>query len=259
MAEKVYEVPADFAAQANITQEQYLEMYRRSIDDPEGFWAEQANEYLTWFKPWDKVLDWSFDEKNLHIEWFAGGKLNVSYNCLDRHLDTRGEQTAILWEGDDPQQDKRITYRELYADVNKFANVLKGRGVNKGDRVSIYLPMIPEAVVAMLACTRIGAVHSIVFSAFSPDALRDRILDSNCQCLITSDQSLRGGKHIPLKSNADKALAQCPDVHTCIVIRSVNRKKWMPRIPCSSSIPPALPASPKACYTPPVVFCCRPP
>jgi acetyl-CoA synthetase len=219
MAEKVYEVPADFAAQANITQEQYLEMYRRSIDDPEGFWAEQANEYLTWFKPWDKVLDWSFDEKNLHIEWFAGGKLNVSYNCLDRHLDTRGEQTAILWEGDDPQQDKRITYRELYADVNKFANVLKGRGVNKGDRVSIYLPMIPEAVVAMLACTRIGAVHSIVFSAFSPDALRDRILDSNCQCLITSDQSLRGGKHIPLKSNADKALAQCPDVHTCIVIK----------------------------------------
>ncbi len=199
MSEKVYPVPADFAAQANITSEQYQEMYQRSIDNPEGFWADQANEYLTWFKPWDKVLDWSFAEKDLHIEWFKGGKLNVSYNCLDRHLDSRGDQTAILWEGDDPDQDKQITYRELHADVNKFANALKSRGVKRGDRVSIYLPMIPEAVVAMLACTRIGAVHSIVFSAFSPDALKDRILDSNCQCLITSDQSLRGGKTSPFE------------------------------------------------------------
>ncbi|MEN8177617.1 MAG: acetate--CoA ligase [Pseudomonadota bacterium] len=219
MAEKVYEVPAEFAAQANITSEQYTEMYQRSIDDPEGFWAEQANEYLTWFKPWDKVLDWSFGEDDLHIEWFKGGKLNVSYNCLDRHLDTRGDQTAIIWESDDPARDKKITYRELHADVNKFANVLKQRGVKKGDRVSIYMPMIPEAVVAMLACTRIGAVHSIVFSAFSPDALKNRILDSDCQCVITSDQSLRGGKHIPLKANADKGLAHCPDVHTCIVVQ----------------------------------------
>ena len=170
-------------------------------------------------KPWDKVLDWSFGENDLHIEWFKGGKLNVSYNCLDRHLDTRGDQTAIIWEGDDPASDKKITYRELHADVNKFANVLKERGIKKGDRVSIYMPMIPQAVVAMLACTRIGAVHSIVFSAFSPDALKDRILDSNCQCVITSDQSLRGGKKLPLKANADKGLAHCPEVHTCIVVQ----------------------------------------
>ncbi len=219
MADKVYPVPADFAAQANINSEQYQEMYQRSVDDPEGFWAEQAKQYLSWFKPWDKVLDWSFGENDLHIEWFKGGKLNVSYNCLDRHLDTRGDQTAIIWEGDDPASDKKITYRELHADVNKFANVLKERGIKKGDRVSIYMPMIPQAVVAMLACTRIGAVHSIVFSAFSPDALKDRILDSNCQCVITSDQSLRGGKKLPLKANADKGLAHCPEVHTCIVVQ----------------------------------------
>ncbi|MBL3599452.1 MAG: acetate--CoA ligase [gamma proteobacterium endosymbiont of Lamellibrachia anaximandri] len=217
--EKVYPVPADFAAQANVTAEQYKEMYQRSVDDPEGFWGEQAEEYLTWFSKWDKTLDWSFGEDDLHIEWFKGGKLNVSYNCLDRHLETRGDQTAILWESDDPGVDKKITYSELHADVNKFANVLKSRGVKKGDRVSIYMPMIPEAVVAMLACTRIGAVHSIVFSAFSPDALKNRILDSDCQCLITADQSIRGGKHLPLKANADAALANCPDVHTSIVVK----------------------------------------
>ncbi|WP_177419077.1 acetate--CoA ligase [endosymbiont of Lamellibrachia barhami] len=217
--EKVYPVPADFAAQANVTAEQYQEMYKRSVDDPEGFWGEQAEEYLTWFSKWDKTLDWSFGEDDLHIEWFKGGKLNVSYNCLDRHLETRGDQTAILWESDDPGVDKKITYSELHADVNKFANVLKSRGVKKGDRVSIYMPMIPEAVVAMLACTRIGAVHSIVFSAFSPDALKNRILDSDCQCLITADQSIRGGKHLPLKANADAALANCPDVHTSIVVK----------------------------------------
>ncbi|MEN8166916.1 MAG: acetate--CoA ligase [Pseudomonadota bacterium] len=220
MADKVYDVPADFAAQANITSEQYKEMYQRSVDDPEGFWAEQASEYLTWFKPWDQVLDWSFGENDLHIEWFKGGKLNVSYNCLDRHLESRGDQTAIIWESDDPNKDSKISYRELHTDVNKFANALKSRGVKKGDRVSIYLPMIPEAVVAMLACTRIGAVHSIVFSAFSPDALKDRVLDSDCRCVITSDQSIRGGKKIPLKANADKGLASCPDVHTCFVIKN---------------------------------------
>ncbi len=217
--EKVYPVPADFAAQANVTAEQYQEMYQHSVDDPEGFWGEQAEEYLTWFSKWDKTLDWSFAEDDLHIEWFKGGKLNVSYNCLDRHLETRGDQTAILWESDDPDVDKKITYSELHADVNKFSNVLKSRGVKKGDRVSIYMPMIPEAVVAMLACTRIGAVHSIVFSAFSPDALKNRILDSDCQCLITADQSIRGGKHLPLKANADAALANCPDVHTSIVVK----------------------------------------
>ena len=216
---KVYPVPADFAAQANVTSEQYQEMYQRSIDDPDGFWAEQAEQYLTWSKPWDKVVDWSFMEDDLHIEWFKGGKLNVSYNCLDRHLDSRGDQTAILWEGDNPEESKAVTYKELHADVNKFANALKDRGVKKGDRVSIYMPMIPEAVVAMLACTRIGAIHSIVFSAFSPDALASRILDSDCKCLITADQSIRTGKALPLKQNADKALEQCPDVHTSFVVK----------------------------------------
>jgi acetyl-CoA synthetase len=219
MSEKVYEVPAEFAANANISESQYKEMYQRSVDDPEAFWSEQAEKYLSWFKPWEKTLDWSFKEDDLHIEWFKGGKLNVSFNCLDRHLDSRGDQTAILWEGDDPGQDRKISYRELHADVNRFANALKERGVKKGDRVSIYMPMIPEAVVAMLACTRIGAVHSIVFSAFSADALKDRILDSDCQCLITADQSIRGGKHLPLKASADQALAGCPDVHTCFVVQ----------------------------------------
>ena len=216
---RVYPVPADFAAQANINSEQYQEMYQQSVDDPDSFWAEQANKYLTWSKPWDKVTDWSFDEDDLHIEWFKGGKLNVSYNCLDRHLDTRGDQTAILWEGDNPEESKEVTYKELHADVNRFANALKNRGVKKGDRVSIYMPMIPEAVVAMLACTRIGAVHSIVFSAFSPEALSNRILDSDCQCLITADQSIRTGKALPLKQNADIALEKCPDVHTSFVVK----------------------------------------
>jgi acetyl-CoA synthetase len=216
---KTYPVPAEFAAQANINDEQYQAMYPQSISDPDEFWGEQAEKYVTWFKKWDKVTDWSFDKDDLHIEWFKGATLNVSYNCLDRHLDTRGDQVAIIWEGDDPNEDRKITYRELYEDVCKFANVLKSRGVKKGDRVSLYLPMIPEAAVAMLACTRIGAIHSIVFGGFSPDALRDRILDSDCQVVITADQSKRGGKKVPLKANADKAIAQCPNVHTCIVIK----------------------------------------
>ncbi len=219
MSNKIYEVPTEFAAQANITAPQYEEMYQRSVDDPDGFWAEQAEQYLTWYKPWDRVSDWSFDEDNLHIEWFKGGKLNVSYNCLDRHLESRGDQTAILWEGDNPEESRAVTYKQLHADVNRFANALKSRGVKKGDRVSIYMPMIPEAVVAMLACTRIGAIHSIVFSAFSPDALASRILDSDCQCLITADQSIRTGKALPLKKNADAALEQCPNVHTNFVVK----------------------------------------
>jgi len=217
---KTYPVPADFAAQANVNAEQYAAMYKQSVEDPEAFWSEQAEKYLTWFKPWDKTLDWSFDQDDLHIEWFKGGKLNVSYNCLDRHLETRGDQTAILWEGDNPEEENRaVTYAQLHTDVNRFANALKTRGVNKGDRVSIYMPMIPEAVVAMLACTRIGAVHSIVFSAFSPDALASRIQDSDCQVVITADQSIRTGKALPLKRNADIALDQCPNVHTCFVVK----------------------------------------
>lgn len=214
-----YPVSAEFAAQANINAEQYQEMYKRSIDDPDGFWAEQAKKYVTWFKPWDTVSDWSFQQDDLHIQWFKNAKLNVSYNCLDRHLETRGDQTAIIWEGDDPNEDRKISYRELHEEVSRFANVLKSRGVKKGDRVSLYLPMVPEAAVAMLACTRIGAVHSIVFGGFSPDALASRIQDSDCQVVITSDQSMRGGRKIPLKSNADKALEKCPNVHTSIVVR----------------------------------------
>ena len=218
MSDTKYEVPAAFAAQANINAEDYAAMYQQSVDNPEKFWAEQAEKYVSWFKPWDKVLDWSFGD-DVHIKWFEGAKLNVSYNCLDRHLETRGDQTAIIWEGDDPAVDKKICYRELHEAVCKFSNVLKSRGVKKGDCVSIYMPMVPEATVAMLACTRIGAVHSVVFGGFSPDALRNRILDSDCQVVITADQSVRGGKKVPLKANADEAIRQCPNVHTCIVIQ----------------------------------------
>jgi len=216
---KTYPVPADFAAQANVTAEQYESMYKQSVEDPAGFWGEQADAYLTWFKKWDTVLDWSFDQEDLHINWFKGGTLNVSYNCLDRHLETRGDQVAIIWEGDDPNEDRKITYRELHEEVCKLANVLKARGVKKGDRVSLYLPMLAEAAVAMLACTRIGAIHSIVFGGFSPDALKDRVNNAECEVVITSDQSMRGGKKIPLKRNADKALESCPQVHTCIVVQ----------------------------------------
>ena len=219
MTETVYPVSADFAAQANVNADQYKEMYQRSIDDPDGFWAEQAEKYISWFQPWDSVSDWSFDESDLHINWFKNAKLNVSYNCLDRHLETRGDQVAIIWEGDNPAEDRKITYRELHQEVCQFSNVLKARGVNKGDRVSLYMPMIPEAAIAMLACTRIGAVHSIVFGGFSPEALASRIKDSDCQVVITADQSMRGGKKVPLKTNADEALNSCPNVHTCIVVK----------------------------------------
>jgi len=214
---KIYPVPEQFARTAHINSEQYEAMYQQSIEDPDSFWAAQAKEFLDWTKDWDKVQEWNFDTG--HIRWFEGGKLNVSYNCLDRHLDTRGDQVALLWEGDDPTVDKKITYRELHEEVCKFSNVLKARGVKKGDRVCIYMPMVTEAAVAMLACTRIGAVHSIVFGGFSPDSLRDRILDSDCQTLITADEGVRGGKAVALKSNADKALEECPNVHTCVVIR----------------------------------------
>jgi acetyl-CoA synthetase len=216
---KTYPVPAEFAAQANINAEQYEAMYRRSVEDPAGFWGEQAETYLTWFKKWDTVLDWSFGKDDLHINWFKGATLNVSYNCLDRHLETRGDQVAIIWEADDPNEDRKITYRELHDEVCRLANVLKARGVKRGDRVSLYLPMIPEAAVAMLACTRIGAIHSIVFGGFSPDALKDRINGADCKCVITSDQSMRGGKRVPLKANADKAIESCPQVDTCIVVK----------------------------------------
>ncbi len=215
---KTYKVPESIKKNAHINNEQYLEMYQKSIDHPDEFWAEQADKFLSWSRRWDKVQSCDFGD-NVNIKWFEGAKLNVSYNCLDRHLETRGDQVAIIWEGDDPEEDRQITYKELHEEVCRFANVLKARGVKKGDRVCLYMPMIPEASVAMLACTRIGAVHSIVFGGFSPDALRDRINDSDCQVVITSDYSLRGKKQIPLKANADKGMAACPNVNTCIVVK----------------------------------------
>jgi len=215
--EKVYPVPEAFAASAHINSDRYQEMYQRSVDDPEAFWAEQAEEFVSWYKPWDKVLEWDFHEGS--IRWFEGAELNVSYNCVDRHLATRADQTAIIWEGDNPDEDKKISYRELHREICTFANVLKARGVKKGDRVCIYMPMIPEAAYAMLACTRIGAVHSVVFGGFSPESIKDRILDSDCRVVITADEGVRGGKSVPLKANTDKALASCPDVHTVLVVK----------------------------------------
>ncbi len=209
-------VPANFK-DAHINAESYQAMYQRSLEDPEGFWSEMANAFLSWEKAWDRVVRYDF--ANGDAEWFGGGKLNVSYNCIDRHLPQRAQQTALIWEGDNPGDSKHISYGELHEHVCKLANTLRARGVRKGDRVCIYMPMIPEAAYAMLACTRIGAVHSVVFGGFSPEALKDRILDSDCQTLITADEGVRGGKHIPLKANADKALASCPSVHTCLVVK----------------------------------------
>jgi len=215
---KTYPASAEFVSQANINAKEYAEMYQQSIDDPEGFWSEQAENYISWFKPWDAVSNWSFGD-DVHIRWFEGAELNVSYNCLDRHLEHRADQVAIIWEGDDPNEDRKITYAELHQEVCKFSNVLKSRGVKKGDCISIYMPMVPEAAVAMLACTRIGAIHSVVFGGFSADALRDRILDSDCQVVITADQSIRGGKKVPLKVNADQAASECPNLKTMVVIK----------------------------------------
>jgi len=214
---KLYPVPAEVAATAWINDAKYQEMYQQSVDDPEGFWAEQAKQFVTWFKPWDKVLDWDFSRG--HIRWFEGATLNVSYNCLDRHLEQRGDQVAIIWEGDSPNEDRKVTYRELHRDVCKFANVLKGLGIKKGDRICIYMPMIPETAVAMLACTRIGAVHSIVFGGFSPDSLKDRILDATCNLVITSDEGMRGGRKVPMKANIDKALLSTPSVQNTVVVK----------------------------------------
>lgn len=212
-----YPVPEEFAANAHITLEKYQEMYKRSVEQPEEFWAEQAKEFLTWDKEWSSVKEFDFHKGE--AKWFDGGKLNVSVNCIDRHLATRGEQTAIIWESDDPAVDLSITYNDLYDKVCRLANVLRERGVKKGERVCIYMPMIPEASYAMLACARIGAVHSIVFGGFSPEALKDRINNSDCQVVITADEGVRGGRNVALKANADKALVNCPSVHTCLVVK----------------------------------------
>jgi len=216
---KIFNPSAEFTANAHIkSKEQYQEMYDRSINDPDGFWAEQA-ERLTWFKKWDTVSN--YDLAKAEIKWYEGGKLNVSYNCLDRHVESGyGDRTALIWEGNDPTEDKKFTYTELLGDVQKFANVLKANGVQKGDRVCIYMQMIPELTVAMLACSRIGAVHSIVFGAFSPESLRDRINDSECKLLITQDTGVRGTKlDIPMKANADKAMAETPSIEKCVVVK----------------------------------------
>jgi len=214
---KTYDIPASFAKNAHIDEKQYLSMYQRSVEDPSAFWAEQAEAFLSWDKRWDTVLDWDFHKG--HIRWFEGGKLNACYNCVDRHLETRGDQTAFIWEGDDPAKDAKITYRELHEHVCRLANVLKSRGVKKGDRVCIYMPMIPEAAYAMLACARIGAVHSVVFGGFSPESIKDRILDSDCHTVITADEGLRGSKHVPLKANVDTALKSCPNVSTVVTVK----------------------------------------
>ena len=214
---KTYNVPKEFSRNALLDETSYKAMYDESISDPAGFWATQAEKFLSWDKPWDTVLDWDYSKG--HIRWFEGGKLNACVNCVDRHLETRGDQTALIWEGDDPADDSRITYRELYEHVCRMSNVLKSRNVKKGDRVCIYMPMIPEAVYAMLACARIGAVHSVVFGGFSPESIKDRILDSDCQTVITADEGTRGGKSVPLKANVDKALESCPNVHSVIVVR----------------------------------------
>ena len=219
---KIYGVPESFAGTAHIDEAKYLSMYRQSIEDPVAFWAEQAKTFLSWEREWDNVLDWDYHKAQ--IRWFEGGKLNVCYNCVDRHLERRGEQTALIWEGDDPADDAHITYQELHEHVCRLANVLKSRGVTKGDRVCIYMPMIPEAVYAMLACARIGAVHSVVFGGFSPESIKDRILDSDCRTVITADGGTRGGKAIHLKANVDKALESCPNVHTVLIVRHAHNE-----------------------------------
>lgn len=218
--DKIYEVNEAEKNRSHLDAAQFQKLYQQSIESPEEFWAEQAGKLIHWHKPWKSVCRSDF--RKAETSWFAGAKLNVAFNCIDRHLDRRGEQTAIIWEGDEPTDDKHITYRELHSHVCKLANALKRRGVVKGDRVCIYMPMIPEATYAMLACARIGAVHSVVFGGFSPESLKDRILDSDCQTVITADEGVRGGKTIPLKANVDAALENCPGVHSVFVVRRTN-------------------------------------
>ena len=215
---KIYDVKPEIAAQAHINAETYKTLYQRSIEEPEAFWSQQAEQFLVWSKRWSTVMDYDYPKG--YIRWFEGGKLNVSVNCIDRHLETRSDQVAIIWEGDNPAHDKKITYRQLHEDVCKFANVLKTQGVKKGDRVCIYLPMISEAATVMLACTRIGAVHSIVFGGFSAEALKDRILDSDCRYVVCADEGYRGGKTLPIKANVDQAAISCSRLEKVIVIRN---------------------------------------
>ena len=215
---QIFTPTAETATGAHIDDAGYQEMYQRSLTDSDGFWAEHGKR-IDWIKPYSKISSVSYDKSDLHIRWYEDGSLNAAANCLDRHLADRGEQTAIIWEGDEPDQHKHISYNALHAEVCRFANALRTRGIKKGDRVTIYMPMIPEAAVAMLACARIGAVHSVVFGGFSPDALAGRINDCESNCVITADEGVRGGKTIPLKANTDKALENCPDCTSCFVVR----------------------------------------
>ena len=218
MNAKVHPVSPEWAKRAYVDRAKYEEMYRRSVEDPDAFWNEEAKR-IDWIKPFSKVKNTTFGPPDVSIKWFEDGQLNLAANCIDRHLATRGDQIAIIWEGDDPNDQKLITYRELSREVNRFANVLKARGVRKGDRVTIYLPMIPEAAYAMLACARIGAIHSVVFGGFSPESLAGRINDCKSDILITADEGVRGGKTVPLKRNADEAIVKCGHEVTTIVVR----------------------------------------
>ena len=222
----IYEISQNIKNDSLVSEEEFSDMYQHSITNPNEFWHEQASNYLEWISKWDQVSEHDFSKGQ--VSWFKGGKLNATVNCIDRHLASRANQTAIIWEGDDPDESNHISYQELHESVCKFSNALKERGVNKGDRVCIYMPMIPEAAYAMLACARIGAIHSVVFGGFSPESLKDRILDSDCQTVITADEGLRGSKKIPLKENVDEALERCPNVHSVIVIKRTGAEvNWV--------------------------------
>ncbi|MFG1276161.1 acetate--CoA ligase [Xanthobacter autotrophicus] len=224
MSDKIYDVPSEWAQKAYVDDAHYQSMYAASVNDPDAFWGEHGKR-IDWFTPYTKVKNTSFDPGHVSIKWFEDGITNVAYNCVDRHLETRGDQVAIIWEGDSPDESRNITYRELSSEVNKLANVLRNRGVEKGDRVTIYLPMIPEAAFAMLACARLGAVHSIVFGGFSPDSLAGRVADCGSKCIITADEGLRGGRKVPLKANVDAAIAQIEGgVDHVIVVRRTGGK-----------------------------------
>jgi len=227
MSEKIYDVPAEWTKRALIDDAKYREMYAASVKDPNGFWAEQSKR-LHWYKAPTKIKNTSFGPGDVSIKWFEDGTLNCAYNCIDRHLEKRGDQVAIIWEGDDPKDDKKITYRQLHAEVCRFANVLKAQGVRKGDRVTIYLPMIPEAAYAMLACARIGAIHSVIFGGFSPDSIAGRIVDCESTVVVTADEGLRGGRKIPLKANVDAACEKASGVTNIVVVKrtgaAVNMK-----------------------------------
>ena len=224
--EVVYEVPEFVKQDALLSEQEYEELYEESLNNPKEFWSKQASSYLEWISPWETVYESDFNKGE--VSWFKGGKINAAVNCIDRHLENRANQIAIIWEGDDPSLSKEITYQQLHESVCRLSNVLKERGVKKGDRVCIYMPMIPEAAYAMLACARIGAIHSVVFSGFSPESLKDRILDSDCQTVITADEGLRGAKKIPLKQNVDQALQDCPNVHTVLIVKRTGADiKWV--------------------------------